>query len=60
MLLLAAEGLTDGKIAVATGRSHSLIERTRRRFVLSGLEAALWDKPDQVACPSSTSVAAPR
>jgi transposase len=45
VLLLAAEGLTDGEIAAATGRSRSLVERTRKRFVLSGFEAALWDKP---------------
>lgn len=33
VLLLAAEGLTDEEIAAATGRSRSLVERTRRRFV---------------------------
>src|ERR671934_347913 len=45
VLLLAAEGDTDDQIAVKTGRSRSLVERTRKRFVLSGLHAALWDKP---------------
>ena len=45
VLLMASEGLTDGEIAAATGRSRSLVERTRKRFVLSGFEAALWDKP---------------
>src|SRR6266511_4808527 len=44
-LLLAADGLTDAEIAGATGRSRSLVERTRRRFVQNGLEVALWDKP---------------
>jgi transposase len=45
VLLLASEGLTDPEIAAATGRSRSLVERTRKRFVLNGLEVALWDKP---------------
>ena len=45
VLLLAAEDMTDDQIAVATGTSRSLVERTRKRFVLSGLEVALWDKP---------------
>ena len=45
VLLLADDGLTDEEIAAATGRSRSLVERTRRRFVQSGLEVALWDKP---------------
>ena len=46
VLRLAAEGrLTDDEIAAATGTSRSLVERTRKRFVLSGLEVALWDKP---------------
>ena len=45
VLLLAAEGMTDDQIAAATGTSRSLVERTRKRFVLSGLEVALWDKP---------------
>jgi transposase len=45
VLLLASEGLTDPDIAAATGRSRSLVERTRKRFVVNGLEVALWDKP---------------
>ena len=45
VLLLADDGLTDEEIAAATGRSRSLVERTRRRFVQNGLEVALWDKP---------------
>jgi len=49
---LAAEGrLTDDEIAAATGRSRSLVERTRKRFVLSGLEVALWDKPRRGGLP---------
>ena len=51
VLLLAAEGLTDGEIAAATGRSRSLVERTRRRFVLSGFKTALWDKPRRGGVP---------
>jgi Homeodomain-like domain len=31
-------------IAALTRRSRSLVERTRKRFVLSGLEAALWHR----------------
>src|SRR5207247_7843544 len=45
VLLLAADGRTDEEIAAATGRSRSLVERTRRRFVQNGLAVALWDKP---------------
>jgi transposase len=45
VLLLAADGHTDEQIATTIGRGRSLVERTRKRFVLSGLEAALWDKP---------------
>lgn len=46
VLLLASEGLTDPDIAAAAGRSRSpLVERTRKRFVLNGLEVAPWDKP---------------
>src|SRR5919204_5196741 len=45
VLLLAADGHTDEQIAVKTGRSRSLVERTRKRFLLSGVEAALWDRP---------------
>ena len=52
VLLLASEGrLTDDEIAAATGRSRSLVERTRKRFVLSGLETALWDKPRRGGIP---------
>jgi transposase len=51
VLLLAAEGLTDEQISVATGRSRSLVERTRKRFVQSGLEVALWDKARRGGIP---------
>ena len=44
-LWLAADGYTDDHIAADTGRSRSLVERTRKRFVLSGLGAARWDRP---------------
>jgi transposase len=37
--------LTDEEIAAATGRSRSLVELTRRRFVQNGMDVALWDKP---------------
>ena len=45
VLLLADEGRTDEQIAAATGASRSTVERTRKRFVGGGLEAALRDKP---------------
>lgn len=32
VLLLASDGLTDEQIAMATGRSRSLVERTRKRL----------------------------
>src|SRR5919199_1824466 len=45
VLVLAADGCTDGHIAANTGRSRSLVERTRERCVLSGLAAARWARP---------------
>ena len=51
VLLLAADGRPDEEIAAAIGRSRSLVERTRKRFVLSGFEAALWDKPRPGSAP---------
>jgi len=54
VLLLAADGLTDQEIAAATGRSRSLVERTRRRFVQNGLDVALWDKPRPGGRPKLT------
>jgi transposase len=45
VLLLADEGRTDEQIASAIGASRSTVERTRKRFVHEGLEAALTDKP---------------
>jgi transposase len=42
-LLLASDGLTDEQVAMATRRSRSVVERTRKRFVPNGLE--IWDKP---------------
>src|SRR5919201_1915836 len=60
VLLLAADGHTDEQVAAMTGRSRSLVERTRERFVLSGLEAALWDKPRPGSARSWTSTAGRR
>src|SRR5919199_1042353 len=51
VLLLAADGHTDGQIAALIGRNPSLGERTRKSFVLSGLEAALWDRPRPGSAP---------
>lgn len=45
MLLLAESGHADAEIAQRTGRSKSMVERTRKRFVLNGLEDALSDRP---------------
>jgi hypothetical protein len=42
VLLLASQGrLTDHEFAAAMGRIRSLVERTRKRFVLSSLDVAL-------------------
>ena len=51
VLLLAADGKPDAEIAAATGRSASFVERTRKRFVLNGLEDALSDRPRPGAAP---------
>ena len=60
VLLLTAEGADPDQIACATGRSKSLVERTRNGFVLSGPEAALWDKRRQAVPPSWMSTVGPR
>jgi transposase len=44
-LLLADEGLTDGEIARALHAGVRTVERTRKRFVEEGLEAALSERP---------------
>jgi transposase len=44
-LLLADEGLTDAAIAFRLNIGHATVERTRQRFVLEGLHAALSEKP---------------
>jgi transposase len=51
VLLLADDGLPDAEIALRTGRSDSFVERTRKRFVLNGLEDALSDRPRPGAQP---------
>lgn len=51
VLLLADAGRTDTEIVAATGRSASFVERTRKRFVLNGLEDALSDRPRPGAVP---------
>ena len=45
MLLLADEGHIDTEIAAVLKTGLSTVERTRRRFVLEGLPAALNEKP---------------
>lgn len=45
MLLLADEGHIDAEIAAVLKTGLSTVERTRRRFVLEGLPAALNEKP---------------
>lgn len=44
-LLAANQGLTSRQIETATGYSKSSVERTKKRFVLDGLEDALRDAP---------------
>ena len=45
ILLLADQGKSDPQIEEAFGTSRPTIERTRKRFVLEGFEAALSEKP---------------
>lgn len=45
ILLMADEGHTDTFIAFATGAGKATVERTRKRCVLEGIEAALSEKP---------------
>jgi transposase len=45
ILLLADEGLLDKEIARAMNAAVSTVERTRKRFVEEGLEAALSERP---------------
>lgn len=51
VLLLADEGRTDDAIAAALHVNRSTVERTRRRFVEQGLEAALSEQPRPGASP---------
>jgi transposase len=44
-LLLAADGLTDDAVAAALHIGRATVERTRKRFVEEGLEAALAEHP---------------
>lgn len=44
ILLLAEEGHTDDFIAYALGCGRATVERTRKRCVLEGIEAALSEK----------------
>ena len=50
-LLLAAEGRTDEAIAAALRIGVSTVERTRRRCVEEGVEAALRERPRPGARP---------
>ena len=45
---------TDAAIAAALGISRPTIIRTRRQFVVDGLDAALYDKPRPGATPTLT------
>src|SRR5215203_4566122 len=45
ILLLADEGLLDREIARAISAAVTTVERTRKRFVEEGLEAALSERP---------------
>jgi transposase len=45
LLLLAAEGRPDSAIAAALHLGRATVERTRKRFVEEGLEAALSERP---------------
>lgn len=45
VLLLADEGKIDLEIAAALHIGASTVERTRKRFVEGGLDAALYEKP---------------
>lgn len=45
---------SDAEIAAILGISRPTIIRTRRRFVLAGMEAALYDKPRPGAKPKLT------
>jgi transposase len=51
ILLHADEGRTDEVIAEALHTNRSTAERTRRRFVEEGLEAALSERPRPGAAP---------
>lgn len=50
-LLLADEGRTDEAIAAALHSGLSTVARTRQRFVETGLDAALVDRPRPGAAP---------
>lgn len=45
ILLLADEGHSDAQIAATLHVGRSTVERTRRRYVLGGLEAAMNERP---------------
>jgi len=45
ILLAAADGQSDASIARVLHSSVSIVERTRKRFVEGGLEAALHERP---------------
>jgi transposase len=51
ILLRADEGDTDREIADELGIHAATVQRTRRRFVEDGMEAALADKPRPGAPP---------
>jgi transposase len=50
-LLLSDDGMKDERIAERVGISVSTVERTRRRYLQAGLDAALTEKPRPGAEP---------
>lgn len=51
VLLLADDGMRDERIAERAGVSVSTVERTRKRYLQAGLDAALTEKPRPGAEP---------
>lgn len=51
VLLLSDDGMRDDRIAERVGVSVSTVERTRKRYLQAGLDAALTEKPRPGAEP---------
>lgn len=50
-LLLSDDGMKDDRIAERVGIGVATVERTRKRYIQAGLEAALTEKPRPGAAP---------